>query len=184
MCMEGTGDPKYHAMIVGEAPGRLEDAKGKPFIGEAGKLLDGALVIAFMTAHVREEIFVTNVVKCRPPQNAKPTHRQSAACFEYLHREIAMVDPTAILALGNTAIEVLLGTSGITRLRGKWQRLDRKRTTWVMPTYHPAYVLRKGAYGTEEFSDFCADINVFAGKVLAWMDKGHPDDSLLATGGR
>jgi len=177
--MPGDGNVDYHAMIIGEAPGRNEDNRAKPFIGEAGQLLDAALTISFVSSLARSEIFVTNVVKCRPPQNAKPTGAQMKACFHYLHKEIAMVDPIAILALGNSAIEVLLGLTGITRRRGKWHRLDRKRTTWVMPTYHPAYVLRQGGHGTEEFQQFCDDVDLFSGKIIAWMGEGHPDDQKL-----
>lgn len=171
VCMEGIGSVEQHAMIVGEAPGRNEDNLGRPFVGEAGKLLDYTLQKAFLDPEARSKVFVTNVVKCRPPQNAKPTRAQAQACFEYLFGEIRAVDPVAILALGNSAIEVLLHRSGITRLRGKWVRLNRDKETWVMPTFHPAFILREGGYGTEAFTLFCDDIDLFAGKVMAQQER-------------
>lgn len=177
VCMEGSGKTEYHAMVIGEAPGRNEDNTGKPFVGNAGKLLDSALAFSFRDDQVRKEVFVTNVVKCRPPQNAKPTNAQMTACFEYLYAEILEVDPVAILALGNSAIEVLLDKSGVFSLRGKWQKLERERTTWVMPTFHPSFVLRRGGYDSQEYTEFCKDVDLFAGKIKAYIGKGHPDDA-------
>lgn len=124
--------------FVGEGPGAEEDAQGYPFVGAAGQLLDrmiGAMGL------LRDEVYVCNIVKCRPPENRKPDPSEMAACMPYLTEQIELLKPQVIVALGATAVQGLLGTSeGIIRLRGKW-RLYRGRIA-VMPTFHPAYLLR------------------------------------------
>jgi DNA polymerase len=124
--------------FVGEGPGADEDAQGFPFVGKAGQLLDR--MIAAM-GFQRDEVYVCNIVKCRPPKNRKPEPDEMATCRPYLVEQLDLVDPKVIVALGATAVEGLLGISGgITRLRGNW-RLYQGRIA-VMPTFHPAYLLR------------------------------------------
>ncbi|HEX3597791.1 MAG TPA: uracil-DNA glycosylase, partial [Polyangiaceae bacterium] len=124
--------------FVGEGPGADEDAQGFPFVGKAGQLLDR--MIAAM-GFDRDEVYVCNIVKCRPPKNRKPEPSEMAACRPYLVEQLELIEPKVIVALGATAVEGLLGISGgITRLRGNW-RLYNGRIA-VMPTFHPAYLLR------------------------------------------
>lgn len=134
----GEGNPHADLMFIGEGPGRDEDLQGRPFVGKAGELLDkmvGALGLK------REDVYIANVVKCRPPDNRTPTPQEAGACLGYLHRQIQLVKPRVIITLGATPLRELLGiTTGITRVRGQWQRLG---AIPVMPTFHPAYVLRQ-----------------------------------------
>jgi DNA polymerase len=124
--------------FIGEGPGADEDAQGYPFVGAAGQLLDR--MIAAM-GFGRDEVYVCNIVKCRPPQNRKPEPAEMAACMPYLTEQLELLEPQVIVALGATAVQGLLGTTeGIMRLRGKW-KLYRGRIA-VMPTFHPAYLLR------------------------------------------
>jgi uracil-DNA glycosylase len=124
--------------FVGEGPGADEDAQGFPFVGKAGQLLDKMIEAM---GFGRDEVYVCNVVKCRPPKNRKPEPDEMAACRPYLAEQLELLDPKVIVALGATAVEGLLGISGgITRLRGNW-RLYGGRIA-VMPTFHPAYLLR------------------------------------------
>ena len=124
--------------FVWEGPGADEDAQGFPFVGKAGQLLDR--MISAM-GFDRDEVYVCNIVKCRPPKNRKPEPDEMAACRPYLAEQLELVEPKVIVALGATAVEGLLGISGgITRLRGTW-RLYNGRIA-VMPTFHPAYLLR------------------------------------------
>jgi uracil-DNA glycosylase family 4 len=124
--------------FVGEGPGADEDAQGFPFVGKAGQLLDR--MIGAM-GFERDEVYVCNIVKCRPPKNRKPEPDEMAACRPYLAEQLELVNPRVIVALGATAVEGLLGVSGgITRLRGNWRLY--KGTIAVMPTFHPAYLLR------------------------------------------
>jgi uracil-DNA glycosylase len=167
VCVPASGDPRYRVMVVGEAPGAQEDAYGVPFVGEAGRILDTALVEAFLTERVRHEVVVTNVVKCRPPGNRTPTEKEIETCTNlYLVNEIEIVDPLCILALGNAACDALLGQVGITSIRGTWHRLDREKMTWVMPTYHPMYVTYQ-RHKPEVAEQFQADVNEFAAKWIA-----------------
>jgi len=135
--------------FVGEGPGADEDAQGLPFVGKAGQLLDR--MIAAMGLE-RDEVYICNVVKCRPPKNRKPEPDEMAACRPYLEEQLEILDPAVIVALGATAVEGLLGVSGgITRLRGKW-RLYKGRIA-VMPTFHPAYLLRTPAAKRDVWND-------------------------------
>jgi DNA polymerase len=143
------GDPFAELCFIGEGPGADEDALGEPFVGKAGQLLDR--MIAAM-GYARDDVYICNVVKCRPPENRKPEPDEVAACMPYLHEQIARVQPKAIVALGASAVQGLVGTSeGITRLRGKWKLY--KGTIPVMPTFHPAYVLRQPAAKREVWDD-------------------------------
>ena len=138
----GEGDPGARLMFVGEGPGRDEDLQGRPFVGKAGELLDkmiGALGLK------REDTYIANVVKCRPPDNRTPTPAEARACLGYLRRQIELIRPAVIVTLGATPLRELVGVSeGITRVRGQWQRVQiGDRAIPVMPTFHPAYVLRQ-----------------------------------------
>lgn len=142
------GNPNAELMFVGEGPGADEDAQGLPFVGKAGQLLDKMIeAMGFKT----DEVYIANIVKCRPPDNRKPEPSEAAACVGYLQEQIALVRPRAIVALGATACEGLLGISGITRLRGTW-RLYRGEIP-VMPTFHPAYLLRAPEAKREVWAD-------------------------------
>lgn len=137
----GEGDPSARILLVGEGPGRDEDLQGRPFVGKAGELLERMLgAIGFQ----RNAVYICNVVKCRPPDNRTPTPQEAQACLPYLRRQIELVRPKVIVTLGATPLRELLGvTTGITRIRGQWQTLDMLGGLPVMPTFHPAYVLRQ-----------------------------------------
>lgn len=138
--------------FVGEGPGADEDAQGFPFVGKAGQLLDKMIVAMGLD---REQVYVCNIVKCRPPDNRKPQPEEMAACIPFLHEQLDLIAPQVIVALGATAVQGLLGTSeGITRLRGKW-KLYRGRIP-VMPTFHPAYLLRQESAKREVWQDLKA----------------------------
>jgi DNA polymerase len=142
------GNPETDLMFVGEGPGANEDATGLPFVGEAGQLLDRMITAM---GYAPEQVYIANVVKCRPPSNRKPEPLEMETCEGYLHEQIAIVRPRAIVALGATACEGLLKLSGITRLRGSW-RLYRGSIP-VMPTFHPAYLLRTPSAKRDVWSD-------------------------------
>jgi uracil-DNA glycosylase len=143
------GSGKSGLCFVGEGPGADEDAQGEPFVGAAGQLLDR--MIAAMGIE-RDDVYVANIVKCRPPDNRKPAPEEMAACVPYLHRQLELLAPTVIVALGATALEGLLGkTGGITRHRGKFSLYRGKIA--VMPTFHPAYLLRQPSAKREVWSD-------------------------------
>lgn len=146
------GSAASRLCFVGEGPGADEDAQGFPFVGAAGQLLDR--MIAAM-GYQRDEVYICNIVKCRPPNNRKPEPEEMAACRPFLERQIELLAPSAIVALGSTATQGLLGTTaGITRLRGSW-RLYRGQIP-VMPTFHPAYLLRNPAAKREVWADLKA----------------------------
>jgi len=138
--------------FVGEGPGADEDAQGFPFVGKAGQLLDR--MIAAM-GFGRDEVYVANILKCRPPNNRKPELDEMAACVPYLAEQLELIEPQVIVALGATAVQGLLGTTeGITRLRGRW-RLYKGRIA-VMPTFHPAFLLRNPAAKRDVWEDLQA----------------------------
>jgi DNA polymerase len=138
--------------FVGEGPGADEDAQGFPFVGKAGQLLDKMITAMGMT---RDEVYVCNIVKCRPPNNRKPEPEEMSACVPYLHEQLELLSPQVIVALGATAVQGLLGSSeGITRMRGKW-KLYRGKVP-VMPTFHPAYLLRQPEAKREVWADLQA----------------------------
>lgn len=135
--------------FVGEGPGADEDAQGLPFVGPAGQLLDR--MIAAMGIE-RDDVYVCNIVKCRPPKNRTPEPEEMSACMPYLAEQLSLVEPQVIVALGKTAVQGLFGTAeGITRIRGRW-RLYQGRVA-VMPTFHPAYLLRNPAAKREVWAD-------------------------------
>jgi uracil-DNA glycosylase len=142
----GVGSIDAQLMFVGEAPGADEDEQGEPFVGRAGQLLTK---IIQATGLSRADVYIANILKCRPNTpgqsagNRKPTPDEMATCIPYLHEQIDLIRPKVIVALGATAVDGLLGkTVGITKLRGNWQTY---RGTPLMPTYHPAYLLRNQA---------------------------------------
>ena len=133
------GNPEAKLVFIGEAPGADEDEQGLPFVGRAGQLLDK--MIGAMGLDPAKDVYVCNIIKCRPPGNRKPEPIEVETCIPYLHEQLAAVDPKAIVALGNTAVAALLSTKlGITKVRGQW-KLYRGKVP-VMPTYHPSYLLR------------------------------------------
>jgi uracil-DNA glycosylase len=145
------GNPQAELCFVGEGPGADEDEQGEPFVGKAGQLLDK--MISAM-GFARDEVYICNIVKCRPPENRKPEPAEMLACAPYLAEQLRLVSPKVIVALGATAVEGLLGADGITRLRGQW-RLYRG-TVPTMPTFHPSYLLRNPAAKREVWSDLQA----------------------------
>jgi uracil-DNA glycosylase len=140
------GNPEAQLCFVGEAPGADEDAQGLPFVGRAGQLLDR--MIGAMGLSPEQDVYICNILKCRPPGNRRPEPEEMATCIPYLHEQLALVRPRAIVAMGNTAVGALLDTKlGITKLRGQWKLY--KGHTLVMPTYHPSYLLRPSPQQTE-----------------------------------
>jgi len=143
----GEGDVHAPLMFVGEGPGAEEDATGRPFVGEAGQLL--TKMIAAMRFR-REEVYIANVVKCRPPGNRVPEDDEAAECLGYLRKQIELVKPAVIVLLGATALRFLLQKNGIRRCRGVWHEY---RGIPVMPTYHPAYLLRQASAKRDVWND-------------------------------
>ena len=144
----GVGNPDARLVLVGEAPGREEDEKGEPFVGEAGRLLDRILLA--MGLH-RDEVYICNVLKCRPPNNRDPEPGEVATCEPFLIRQLAAIRPELIVALGRFAIQTLLQSKApISRVRGSWQQYQGIP---LMPTYHPAYLLRNPNSKREVWAD-------------------------------
>lgn len=144
----GVGNPNARIVFVGEAPGREEDEKGEPFVGEAGRLLDRILYAMGMS---RDQVYICNVEKCRPPSNRDPHPDEIEACEPFLIRQLAAIRPRVIVALGKFAAQTLLrDQTPISRLRGAWK--DYQGIP-LMPTYHPAYLLRNPAGKREVWED-------------------------------
>jgi uracil-DNA glycosylase len=146
----GVGRTDASLMIVGEAPGAEEDRRGEPFVGPAGQLLNAMLrSIGF----AREDVFIANVLKCRPPNNRDPSGDEAASCSAYLERQIALVQPRAMLAVGRISAQWLLQTdSSVGRLRGKVHRFGDMP---LVVTYHPAYLLRSPSEKAKSWQDLC-----------------------------
>lgn len=133
----GEGNPHARLMFIGEGPGRDEDLSGRPFVGRAGQLLDKMIAAIGLS---REEVYIANVVKCRPPQNRAPEADETAACMPYLRAQVGLIRPQVIVLLGSSSLGAILGPEHrITRERGAW--IERKGV-WFMPTFHPAALLR------------------------------------------
>lgn len=144
----GVGNPSARLMFVGEGPGADEDARGEPFVGRAGQLLT-AMIRAMRLR--REDVYIANIVKCRPPGNRDPEPDEAAACMPYLRRQIELVDPEAIVLLGRIAARFLLGTTAaISSYRGVWKQFEGRD---VLPTFHPAYLLRNPAAKAQAWAD-------------------------------
>ncbi|MDG7050324.1 MAG: uracil-DNA glycosylase [Nitrososphaerota archaeon] len=148
----GKGNPKARIIFIGEAPGRTEDMKGEPFVGSAGKKLSDALEKNGIT---RDSIYITNVVKCRPPNNRVPTESERESCRQYLESEIDIIKPEIICVLGNTASNSVLGQGEITKHRGKIIEKDGKK---FFLTFHPAAII----YNQELAATFESDIATLA----------------------
>jgi uracil-DNA glycosylase len=137
----GEGDPHARLLVVGEGPGRDEDLQGRPFVGRSGQLLDRLL--AEEAGLTRAEVYIANVVKCRPPQNRDPLPDEIAACRPYLEQQVRLIDPAVVLTLGNFSTKLLLDTKdGISRLRGR--TFPYSGGAVLVPTFHPAAALRGG----------------------------------------
>ncbi len=133
----GAGNPQARLLLVGEAPGHEEDVRGEPFVGEAGKLLDKILLAMNLS---REEVYICNVLKCRPPENRDPQDDEIAACEPFLQQQLELIKPEVIVTLGRFAAHALLKTATpISKLRGQWHEYEGLP---LMPTFHPAYLLR------------------------------------------
>lgn len=147
----GVGDRQADWMIVGEAPGENEDLRGEPFVGNAGQLLDNMLrAVGLDRSH---RVYITNVIKCRPPGNRNPEPAEIAQCEPFLRRQIALVKPRLILAMGRFAVQSLLATQEpIGKLRG---RVHRYQDLPVVVTYHPAYLLRNMPDKAKAWADLC-----------------------------
>lgn len=146
----GVGNRESRWMIIGEAPGAEEDRRGEPFVGKAGKLLDEMLRAIGLA---REQVFIANILKCRPPNNRDPHVDEVGACRSYLERQIELVDPAIILAVGRIAAQNLLGTdSPVGRMRGRRHSLG---DVPLVVTYHPAYLLRSPSQKRKAWDDLC-----------------------------
>lgn len=149
----GDGDPKTGLMFIGEGPGADEDAQGLPFVGKAGQLLTQILTAAKID---RKDVYITNIVKCRPPGNRAPLPEEMLVCDRHLQAQIMLINPSLIVLLGNTPTRWILKTNeGITKIRGKWFEW---RGVPVIPMFHPSYLLRNAS--SKEGSP----------KHLTWMD--------------
>lgn len=145
----GVGDPHARVVFVGEAPGRNEDLKGEPFVGAAGKLLDELLAHAGLE---RTEVYIANVLKCRPPGNRDPLPHEIETCTPFLREQIRIIDPAVLVTLGNFATKFVLKTDvGITRLHGRVQQAGRFT---VLPIFHPAAAIYDRTKRDALFSDF------------------------------
>ena len=146
----GVGKQDADWMIIGEAPGAEEDRHGEPFVGRAGKILDEMLRAI---GESRDSVFIANILKCRPPNNRDPEASEAAACRDYLQRQIELVQPKVLLAVGKTAAQNLLGSSdAVSRIRGKEHQLNGIP---LVVTYHPAYLLRSPANKRKSWFDLC-----------------------------
>lgn len=166
----GVGDTSAGLMLVGEAPGKNEDLQGEPFVGAAGKLLDHLLADVGLE---RSDVYIANVLKCRPPGNRDPRPNEIDACKGYLREQIRLVDPTVVMTLGNFATKLLLNTDvGITRLRG--QQHEWWLGITLIPTFHPAAALRGGDRVTNQMrEDFAVARSV--------LDSEAPDEEQVET---
>ena len=151
---EGLANPE--AVIVGEGPGRNEDLQGRPFVGAAGNRLDALLVDAGLS---REGVFIANIVKCRPPENRRPTSSEAEACRPYLDRQLALLRPLVVVLLGDTALKSFLPKETLSKAHGK---LFQMKEFVVFPTYHPAAMIYNRGLEKTTSDDFKA-----LGKILA-----------------
>jgi uracil-DNA glycosylase family 4 len=161
----GVGDPHAELLFIGEAPGRNEDLKGEPFVGAAGRFLDELLGSIGL---VRSQVYIANVLKCRPPENRDPLPDEIATCTPFLARQVEIIGPRIIVTLGKFATQYVLDTTaGITQLRGRLYRVGGRR---VVPVLHPAAALYNGSVRQVMFDDFK--------RLRAVLDR--PDDGLGA----
>ena len=165
----GSGNANSKLMFVGEAPGKNEDLQGKPFVGQAGKLLDDLLSsIGF----ARNEVFIANVLKCRPPQNRDPKLEEIDSCKNYLFEQIEIIEPAVICTLGKYSTQLLLNTEeGITGLRGRIFKIDN---IYILPINHPAAAL----YTPSRMEILKVDFKR-AAKVIKMLESGDSDPSII-----
>lgn len=159
----GVGDPGASLMLVGEAPGKNEDLQGEPFVGAAGQLLDGLLSGISLS---RSEVYIANVLKCRPPGNRDPQQDEIDSCKGFLREQIRMISPQVVVTLGNFATKLLVPTDvGITRMRG--QQIPWWLGAILIPTFHPAAALRGGPRVVETMrQDFAMARAVLDGNLV------------------
>ena len=163
----GEVNPQAEVMFIGEGPGYQEDRQGRPFVGPAGKLLDGLL--ASMGTH-RDDVFIANMVKCRPPDNRDPSPAEMAACTKYLDRQIELVNPKLIVTLGRFAFGRYFPGEGITKARGKLREKDGRK---IFPVLHPAAVLRREELRPTMIEDFKAISEILeSGMEATGMEPG------------
>ena len=167
----GVGNPRADWMVIGEAPGAEEDRRGEPFVGRAGQLLDAMLrAIGLNRA---QNVYIANVLKSRPPNNRDPRPEEVAACLPYLRRQIELVRPRLLLAVGRIAAQNLLGTDeSLSRLRGRVHRFGELNTPLVV-TYHPAYLLRTPADKRKAWEDLKFARSVFRQLTSDLLEDGH-----------
>lgn len=145
----GRGNVNSKVLLVGEGPGADEDTLGKPFVGRAGKLLDVLLCAMDIS---QDDIYIANIVKCRPPQNRIPTVHEANTCIRYLRNQVYLQNPTIIVCMGNTASRYVLNSDiRITQVHGTW---IQKKGVYILPTYHPAAVLRDNSKKIPLWEDF------------------------------
>ena len=155
----GEGNPQAEVMFIGEGPGYQEDRQGRPFVGPAGKLLEGLL--ASIGSH-RDDVFIANMVKCRPPENRDPSPAEMAACTKYLDRQIELVNPKLIVTLGRIAFGRYFPGEGITKARGRLREKDGRK---IFPVLHPAAVLRREELRPTMIEDFRAISEILEGGI-------------------
>lgn len=164
----GEGNAEARIMLIGEGPGEEEDKLGRPFVGKAGQLLDKILAASGFERFTH--VYIANIVKCRPPRNRIPTPEERASCLVHLHQQIEIIRPVIIILLGSTALQGLLDPQGkITKMRGNWlvwNQID------VMPTYHPAALLRNPQLKKPVWDDFKKVVARYREKV----DAAHHSD--------
>lgn len=147
----GEGNPNAEVLLIGEAPGADEDRIGRPFVGKSGQLLDKILAACGFTR--QKHVFLSNILRCRPPGNRVPKDEEVNACIPFLYEQINLVDPKIVIPLGATALKRLLKDDSlrITRIRGNWMQWDGRL---VMPVYHPSALLRNPALKRETWEDY------------------------------
>ena len=166
----GTGNPFAELMVIGEGPGEEEDKQGLPFVGKSGQLLDKILGAAGFSRD--ENVYIANIVKCRPPANREPSPEERATCLPFLLLQIELIQPSIIILLGSTALKGLIDPEGkITQVRGKWMQWNDIQ---VMPTYHPSALLRN----PELKKDVWDDMKMVVQKYRELVDPKHHSEYL------
>jgi uracil-DNA glycosylase family 4 len=161
----GEGNIRAPIFLIGEAPGRDEDLIGRPFVGRSGQLLDK--ILAACGFNRREHVYISNIIKCRPPGNREPSREERRACLPYLIRQVDLINPPIVIFLGATALKSLAGPDKkITRLRGRWMEWERHL---AMPVYHPSALLRNPALKRDTWEDF----KKIVFKYRELIDPGH-----------
>ena len=168
----GEGNPNARVMLIGEGPGHHEDQQGKPFVGASGKFLTELLTNAGLS---REEVFITNVVKCRPPGNRDPLPDEIAACRPYLRRQIELIDPDVIVTLGRFSMSHFFPGERISKIHGQAREINGRL---YVPMYHPAAALHQGALRATIQEDFNRLPKLLAQRERAREEQSRPDEPL------